>query len=360
MAQKKQRSLLKLINSLDHKYVQIDLEGFPLFNGLRVQDSNFGKDILNGIKRIPERYIFVSEMNGEKYIVEAFDQPFIVQQVYKNSNDDWEIELPYGIRKKLDLSQLTVDEWDRFHGRTSEDIPYVLSRKAQNEFFNLVSEFDDDGFSIGDETYTVSSYYPSRDDVRKNNFWSKIYKETENKPGWDMNGPNPILRHIIPQLKIPKSRILVVGCGRGHDAHYLAQRGNVVTAIDFSEEAINGAKRLYPESENLKFLQADVFNLPEKYFGYFDIVFEHTLFCAVDPVKRNDLVKVYKTMLADHGHLLGIFFTIDNMNHPPFGGTEWEYRERMKKYFNFLYWTKWKAETTRSAGTELIIYAKKI
>jgi SAM-dependent methyltransferase len=299
-------------------------------------------------------------MNGEKYIVEAFDQPYVAQQVYKNSAENWEVEFPYGIKKKLDLSQLKVDEWDRFHGRTSEDIPYVFSRKAQNEFFNLVTEFDDDGFSIGDETYAIESYYPTREDVRKNNFWSKIYKETNNQPGWDLNGPTPILKHIIPQLKIPKSRILVVGCGRGHDAYELAQRGNVVTAVDFSEEAIKEAKRLYPENENLKFLQADVFNLPEKYFGYFDIVFEHTLFCAVDPSKRNVLVKVYKSMLADHGHLLGIFFTIYNMNHPPFGGTEWEYRERLKKHFQFFYWTKWKAETTRSAGAELIIYARKI
>lgn len=299
-------------------------------------------------------------MNNEKYIVEAFDQPYVAQQVYKNSAEDWEIELPYGIKKKLNLSQLKVDEWDRFHGKTPEDIPYVFSRKAQNEFFNLVTEFDDDGFSIGDETYTIESYYPTREDVRRDNFWSKIYKETNNQPGWDLNGPTPILKHIIPQLKIPKSRILVVGCGRGHDAFELAQRGNVVTAVDFSEEAIKEAKRLYPESENLKFLQADVFNLPEKYFGYFDIVFEHTLFCAIDPSKRNALVKVYKSMLADHGHLLGIFFTIDNMNHPPFGGTEWEYRERLKKHFQFFYWTKWKAETTRSAGVELIIYAKKI
>jgi SAM-dependent methyltransferase len=351
---------LKLVNSPEHKYVQIDLEGYPLLSGLRVQDVDFGKEILLGIRRIPERYIFVSDIQNDKYIVEAFDQPYVIQQVYKITDTDWELELPYGIRKKLDLTQLKVDEWDRFQGRTSEDIPYVFSRKAQNEFFNVVDEFDDEGFTVGEQSYTTQSYLPKREDVRKNSFWSDIYKDTKNQPGWDLNGPTPILKHIIPQLKIPKSRILVLGCGRGHDAYELSQRGNVVTAVDFSEEAIKEAKRLYPENENLKFLQADVFNLPEKYFGYFDIVFEHTLFCAIDPHKRNDLVKVYKSMLADHGHLLGIFFTIDNLSHPPFGATEWEYRERLKKYFNFLYWTKWKAETTRSAGIELIIYAQKL
>jgi SAM-dependent methyltransferase len=284
----------------------------------------------------------------------------VVQQVYKKSDFDWEIELPYGIRKPLDLTQLRVDEWDRFHGRTTEDIPYVFSRKAQNEFFNLVSEFDDDGFTIEGKNFPIHPYLPSNHEVQSSRFWSNIYKETDNQPGWDMGGPNPILKSIIPQLKIPRSRILVVGCGRGHDAYYLAQQGNVVTAVDFSEEAIQEARRLYPESESLKFLHTDVFSLPEKYYGYFDIVFEHTLFCAIDPVKRNDLVRIYKSMLADQGHLLGIFFTIDNWAHPPYGGSEWEYQERLKKHFQFLYWTKWRGETTRSAGAELIIYAKKL
>lgn len=349
---------LKLINNSEQKYVQIDEEGFPVFNGLRVQDENFGREILNGIKRIAERYIFASDVQGDKYVVEAFDQPYVVQQVYKNSQ--WELELPYGIKKPLDLNQLKVDEWDRFHGRTHEDIPYVFSRKAQNEFFNIVDEFDDDGFTVDGTHYLVKNLFETRKDVRDNSFWSQIYKDTEHKPGWDLNGPSPVLKHIIPQLKIPKGRILVVGCGHGHDAYDLSERGHVVTAVDFSEEAIREAKKLYPEGPNLKFIQADVFNLSEKYFGYFDLVFEHTLFCAIDPTKRNDLVKIYKTMLADQGHLLGIFFTIDNYVRPPFGATEWELRERLKKNFQLLYWTKWKAETTRSAGIELIIYAKKI
>ena len=345
---------------MEHKFVQIDEEGYPVFSGLRVQDQTFGKELLSNIKRIPERYIFETTVGNDKYIVESFDQPYVASQVYKISDSEWGIELPYSIKKKLDLTKLKVDEWDRFHGRTSEDIPFVFSRKAQNELFNLVDEYDDDAIFVSGKKYLIENYLPARKDVQDKNFWSKIYKETDYKPGWDLSGATPILKHIIPQLKIPKSRILVVGCGKGHDAYELSQRGNVVTAVDFSEEAITQAKKLYPENENLKFLQADVFNLPEKYFGYFDIVFEHTLFCAIDPGKRNELVRVYKSMLADHGHLLGIFFTIDNHNHPPFGGTEWEYRERMKKHFNFLYWTKWKAETTRTAGIELIIYAQKL
>lgn len=324
-----------------------------------MQDEKFGKDLLVGIRRIPERYVFVSDYENDKYIVESFDQPYIVNQVYKASEGTFEIELPYEIRLPLDVSKLTVDEWDRFHGRTKKDIPFVFSRKAQNELFNLADEFDDEGIQFGEKYYKIESYLQNHKEVSGSNFWTNIYQDNE-KPGWDLEGPTPILKDIIPQLKIPKSRILVVGCGKGHDAFELSQRGNVVTAVDFSEEAIDQAKKLYPPNENLKYLHADVFNLPEKFLGYFDIVFEHTLFCAVDPTRRQELVSVYRSVLADHGHLLGIFFTIDNLNGPPFGGTEWEYRERLKKKFQFLYWTKWKAPTTRTPGTELVVYAKKL
>jgi len=72
------------------------------------------------------------------------------------------------------------------------------------------------------------------------------------------------------------------------------------------------------------------------------------------------LVKVYRQCLNEHGHFLGILLTIDNPDGPPFGCTEWEYRERLKKSFHLLYWTKWHGETTRVAGSELIVYGKKL
>jgi SAM-dependent methyltransferase len=342
--------------------VQIDEEGYPLFSGLRVQDKQFGKNLIAGIQRAPGGRTFITHYENEDYILEAFDQPLVVQMVIKHTDGDWEIELPYGIRKKLILSSLTADEWDRFHGRTAEDVPFVFSRKAQNAFFNLVTEFNDDGFFIGDGFHEVLPYWQSHKELHTDKTWTEIYSNKEERPGWDMEKENPILREAVPQLKIPKSRILVLGCGRGHDANYFAQLGHIVTAVDFSPEAIGQAKQLYPENDNLKFVTADVFHLPENFERHFDIVFDHTLFCAVDPAKRNALVKVYRQCLHDQGLLFAIFFTMDHMVQPPFGGTEWEYRERLKKSFQFLYWTRWHGETVsrRPAGSELIVYARKI
>jgi SAM-dependent methyltransferase len=345
--------------------VQIDEEGYPLFDGLRVQDKQFGLDLIAGIEKSPEGRTFFIKYKEDKYILEAFDEPYVVQMVYKNLTG-WEIELPYGLKKDLTLKDLTVDEWDRFHGRTAEDIPFVFSRKAQNEFFNLVDEFNDDGFYIDETFYEVLPYWQSHAQERQSKVWSDRYKEASNQPPWDMKSENPLLREILPQIKIPKSRILVLGCGNGHDANFFAKAGHLVTGVDFSGDAIEQAQKLYADTPDLKFIQADVFKLPENFEKNFDIVFEHTLFCAIDPTQRNDLIKVYRQCLNEHGHLLGIFFTIDNFTQPPFGGTEWEYRQRLKKSFQNLYWTRWRGGreenliSKRSLGSELVVYARKI
>jgi 2-polyprenyl-3-methyl-5-hydroxy-6-metoxy-1,4-benzoquinol methylase len=51
-------------------------------------------------------------------------------------------------------------------------------------------------------------------------------------------------------------RALVVGCGFGYDAEFLAGRGFAVTAFDLSATAIAAAKRLYPDSR-VTYLAAD-------------------------------------------------------------------------------------------------------
>jgi hypothetical protein len=47
------------------------------------------------------------------------------------------------------------------------------------------------------------------------------------------------------------------------------------------------------------------------------------------------------------------------MGGPPFGSSEWEIRERLKKFFDFLYWTRWKTTPEDRLGIELIVYAQK-
>ena len=90
----------------------------------------------------------------------------------------------------------------------------------------------------------------------------------------------------------------------------------------------------------------------------FDIVFEHTFYCAISPDKRTHLVKLWKRVLSETGHLLGIFFVIPKRNGPYFGGSEWELREKLQKDFNFRYWTRLKHSPDWRLGAELMIYTQ--
>lgn len=68
---------------------------------------------------------------------------------------------------------------------------------------------------------------------------------------WAGRAVNPHLavwceRETLPR---PGARVLVIGCGLGDDAEYLAARGAAVTAIDISESAIQWCRRRFPDSK---------------------------------------------------------------------------------------------------------------
>ena len=164
---------------------------------------------------------------------------------------------------------------------------------------------------------------------------------------------------MLPRLKLPRSKIIVLGCGSGHDAAFLAQAGHHVTAIDFSEEAIQNAKKLYGHQSRLEFIQADVFQLPPAWHGTFDVVIEHTCFCAVDPQQRTQLVKVWRQLLHHEGLLFAVFFSMLKRSGPPFGSSEWEIRELLQSSFQFLFWGRWKNSLPERQGKELFVYGHK-
>ena len=107
-------------------------------------------------------------------------------------------------------------------------------------------------------------------------------------------------------------------------------------------------------------IQADALALPSKFDQAFDIIFEHTLFCAIDPAKRNDLQRSWLRALVDHGHLCGFFFVSEKRNGPPFGGSEWELRSRFAKRFRTLYWRRLETSNPKRLGTELFVYLQKL
>jgi SAM-dependent methyltransferase len=340
---------------MSDRFQKVDEEGFLLSDdGARLGDESFGREFLSAL-RLDETYHLKSSYRGTDVFVEAFDDALVVKHLAL-AEGQLVLELPYHLKVEADLNTLRLDEWDRFHGLTKDHAPFVFSRQAQVEFFDLLDAFDDDSVTMNGMKYDTPPYFVDTADVGRESFWSGIYQTEE--PGWDLKEPARALKDVLPQLKLARQRVLVLGCGRGHDAAFLAQQGHLVTAVDLSPVAIEDAKNQYSQIPGLQFIQADAFALP-KDLGPFDLIFEHTFFCAIPPEKRGDLIKTWRRLLAPGGHLLAIFYVMPKPFGPPFGASEWELKERLKKGFDFRYWTRWRHSLPRRQGKELVVYAEK-
>lgn len=342
--------------AIPDQFIQIDEEGYGVSRELRIQDPSAGREILENLK-VHQGGTLLSTFGGTPVIVEAFDEPLVAQQILLDGKT-WKIQGLYGTEFTFNLQSLSLDEWDRFHGYTDTFVPFVMSRKAQATFFNMLEEFDDESITWDGRTYEIPAYWPDKPEIEKENFWSKSY-QNDNNPGWNLGEPAEALKDMLPRLKIARSRILVLGCGEGHDAAMFAAAGHVVTAVDISPLALERAKKLYGHMENLKFVQADLFKLPRDWDQSFDVVFEHTCYCAINPIHRQDLVKVWNRVLAEGGHLMGVFFTFEKRQGPPFGGSEWELRQRLKNNYQPIFWGRWQKSVPNRQGKELFIYCKK-
>ncbi len=101
------------------------------------------------------------------------------------------------------------------------------------------------------------------------------------------------------------ARVAVVGCGLGHDAALLADRGYDVTAFDASPQAIESAKRLHAGHE-IDFRVADVRTPPSQWRHRFDLVVEVHILQALPPEHRAALAAGMAELVAPHGALLTI------------------------------------------------------
>ena len=131
------------------------------------------------------------------------------------------------------------------------------------------------------------------------------------------------------------SFVLVPGCGRGHDARFLAARGYEVVGVDFAEAAVREARVLARrDGLGVTFEQRDLFTLGADHAGAFDGVWEYTCFCANDPARRDDYVQTIATVLRPGGWLLACFYPLLALTAgPPFPVTRMEVRRRLAPCF---------------------------
>ena len=138
--------------------------------------------------------------------------------------------------------------------------------------------------------------------VSSPDFWEERY--ATGGDGWELGRAAPPLVDFVETTPPAPGRVAVVGCGRGHDARFLAGRGYDVTGFDFSTAAVTAARALARrEGVAVRFEQQDLFTLARDYAHAFDGVWEYTCFCAIDPARRAEYVRVVEAILKPGGWL---------------------------------------------------------
>ncbi|MGH6657183.1 MAG: methyltransferase domain-containing protein [Actinocrinis sp.] len=140
---------------------------------------------------------------------------------------------------------------------------------------------------------------------------------------WNRSQPDPLLFEWAVEHAITGAgrRAVVVGCGLGADAQYVAGLGFDTIGFDIAESAINLAKQRHPGSA-VRYMTADLLNLPDSWLHAFDLVVEvFTVQALPDPPRRRAIANVSR-LVAPRGTLLAIEFARDDWtpaaDTPPF------------------------------------------
>jgi SAM-dependent methyltransferase len=186
-------------------------------------------------------------------------------------------------------------------------------------------------------------------------FWEERYQSGQT--GWDIGEPAPPLVDFLNSPEAPKpGKILVPGCGHGHEALYLAEQGFEVVGLDFAPSAIEFCRRQARErglESRTRFEQHDLFKLPADFKGAFDFAAEHTFFCAIDPALRPQYVQVIHDILKPGGKLLAVFWAHNRPGGPPYGTSAGEIYRLFSPLFEIEQLQPAKRGHPRRAGEEL-------
>ena len=141
-------------------------------------------------------------------------------------------------------------------------------------------------------------------------WFERLYAEAEAGDAvvpWSDGAPNPHLTEWAARERLDGrgKRALVVGCGLGYDAEFLARLRYTVTGFDVAPTAIERVVRENPGSP-VSYVTADLLDLPATWTGGFDLVVEvYTVQPLFGPVRERALAAL-TAPVAPGGTLLVI------------------------------------------------------
>src|SRR5947209_287339 len=165
-------------------------------------------------------------------------------------------------------------------------------------------------------------------------YWENRY-QTKDMP-WEKGAPSPgLVDFLAAHPGLARGSVCVPGCGTGHDVREWAKAGFQATGFDLAPSAIRlGHEKTTAAGLHANFQLSDF--LREQPPFQFDWVFEHTLYCAIDPSERDAYARAVVRWLKPGGQYLAVNYLIPDKDGPPFGTTRDELWSRFSPEFNLL------------------------
>ena len=165
-------------------------------------------------------------------------------------------------------------------------------------------------------------------------YWEHRYQTQD--MSWDKGEPSPGLVDFLathPDLK--RGSVAVPGCGTGSDVRELVKAGFEGFGFDIAPSAIALAEeKTRLAGLHAQFTLADFLHdePPQK----FDWLFEHTLFCAIQPEEHDDYVRAVLRWLKPGGRYLAVNYFLCEPKGPPWPTTREEQVQRFSPHFELV------------------------
>jgi thiopurine S-methyltransferase len=179
-------------------------------------------------------------------------------------------------------------------------------------------------------------------------YWDNRYKKKET--GWDIGYANSIHIEYVKSNFSKEARILEPGAGSAYEATKLWRAGYTnVFPLDYSSTVKKEFTSKNPEFPAEQYLIGNFFELE----GKFDLILEQTFFCALNPSLRESYVAKMHSLLQTGGRLMGVLFSFEKEDGPPFGGSIEEYTALFEKKFKIIRLEKAVNSIPERKGNEL-------
>ncbi|MGH3646899.1 MAG: class I SAM-dependent methyltransferase [Micromonosporaceae bacterium] len=139
-------------------------------------------------------------------------------------------------------------------------------------------------------------------------WFERLYVEADHGTAqvpWDKGEPHQLLTRWVEQRR-PRGEgrtAVVVGCGYGRDAEYVARQGFQTTAFDISPSAVRAAAERHAGSP-VRYATADLLALPEDWRGAYQLVVESMTVQSMPRTVRPAAIEGVTRLVAPGGTLL--------------------------------------------------------